>query len=381
MKKIILIFVASVFVFILSLSKVYATSVNQIYWGAWIDYGNGTAPWDTTVWDTFEQHTGKKISILHFGQAWQDGSGNYQPFRPILMDTIRNRGAYPLVDWGSWKLGYGRYQPDFKLSAITQGNYDTYIHQWATDAKAWGHPFFLRFDWEMNIGGQFPWNFVDSDLGNSAGDYIAMWQHVRQIFVSVGAANVTWVWCPNIYFLSGSNAKPFMQAYPGDSFVDWVALDGYNFGTNWDSFSNIFSDSYKVLQGKVTGITGAPTKPIMLGEWASNEAGDNGNRKASWITDTLGTQLPNNFPAIKAVVWFNWNQGSYQWIIESTTLSQNAFASAIASNYYAANDFANASLSPIPPLLNSIDIFNLRQLLSFFTSIFDYNLIVGNFGK
>ena len=30
---------------------------------------------------------------------------------------------------------------------IANGSQDAYITQWAEAAKAWGHPFFLRFDW------------------------------------------------------------------------------------------------------------------------------------------------------------------------------------------------------------------------------------------
>lgn len=323
-------------------------AVNQIYWGAYIDYGNTSAPWTISSWDKFEKDAGKKVSILHFGQAWKDGSGNFQSFSPTLMNSVRSRGAIPMIDWGSWKIGAGANQPDFKLTSITSGNYDTYIKQWATDAKIWGKPMFLRFDHEMNIGGQFPWNFADGV--NTASDYVNMWRHVRDIFTQVGATNVTWVWCPNIYYLSGSNAKPFMQAYPGDSYVDWTALDGYNAGNNWDSFSTVFSDSYNVLSGKVAGIAGAPNKPIMLGEWASNEAGDGGSKKAAWINDALQTQLPNNFPNIKAVVWFNWNAGTENWIIESSSQSQSAFKQSISSSYYAANDFASLDTSPIQPL-------------------------------
>ena len=39
-----------------------------------------------------------------------------------------------------------------------RADFDAFITQWATDAKNWGHPFFLRFDWEMNGNWQFPWS-------------------------------------------------------------------------------------------------------------------------------------------------------------------------------------------------------------------------------
>ena len=91
----------------------------------------------------------------------------------------------------------------------------------------------------------------------------------------------------------------------------------------------------------------------MLAEWASLEAGDGGGKKAAWITDALKTQLYTHYPKIKAVVWFNGfgltrNTAPYQ--IESTRAAQNAFASGIASNYFASNSFASLNSTPIAPL-------------------------------
>jgi beta-mannanase len=39
---------------------------------------------------------------------------------------------------------------------------------------------------------------------------------------------VRWVWSP---YVSCGNCTAFEKVYPGDAYVDWVALDGYNWGT------------------------------------------------------------------------------------------------------------------------------------------------------
>ncbi len=91
---------------------------------------------------------------------------------------------------------------------------------------------------------------------------------------------------------------------------------------------------------------------MMLAEFASIED-KNGDtqRKADWITDALLTQVPNNFPAIRALVWFEWNDGNSAntYYIESSTYSQNAFAGAVASSLYANNSFAALDSSPVAP--------------------------------
>ncbi len=300
------------------------------------------------IFDTFEQRMQKKMSILHWGLPWI-WNGQFSKFQTDYMNNTRNRGSIPMVDWGSWFLGYGFNQPDFQLRDIYGGAYDGYITQWALDAKAWGHPFFLRFDWEMNGNWQFPWS--EQLNGNQPGDYIKAWRHVHDLFTQNGARNVTWVWCPNI---SGDTTRPMASLYPGDAYVDWTCLDGYNKDSTWISFNTVFTGSgitwIKNSYNEI--LTVAPSKPLMIGEFASLEAGDGGAKKAAWIKDALLTQLPTYFPRIKAIVWFNWNDNNpaMTFPIESSDASIAAFAAGIKPAYYATPNFANLNTAPIPPL-------------------------------
>ncbi len=323
-----------------------AAGTSQIYWGATIadiDGINGFAPWSTSVIDVFEADAGKKISILQYGQPWYASSGPNN-FPASIFDTVRNRGEIPHFSWESdLSSNYSGDQSAYKLQNIINGNFDSYIRQWATDAKNWGHPFFLRFDWEMN-GNWYPWS--EQTNGNSAGKYVATWRHVHDIFTSVGATNVTWVWDINT---EGSGLTSISELYPGSSYVDWVGIDGYNWGGTsghiWQSFSSVFQQTYNDV------LSLAPGKPIIISETASDETGGS---KASWITDMLSTQLPNNFPQVKAVLWFNWQDGNHPWPIESSSTSKSAFASGIASSYYATNSFGSLSQSPIQPLSGGV---------------------------
>jgi hypothetical protein len=326
-----------------------SSSKPAAYWGALVV---GAAPSTANmqpggVFSTFETRAQKKMSILHWGQPWKM-NGNYQGFYAPWFDNVRNHGSIPFIDWGSWQHDAGINQPNFKLSTIYNGLHDTYITQWALGAKQWGHPFFLRFDWEMNGNWQFPWS--EQLNGNQPGDYVKAWRHVHDIFAQNGVTNVTWVWCPNI---SSSVTRAMSALYPGDAYVDWTCLDGYNKYSTWLHFQTLFTgtgidwlyNSYQEI------LNVAPGKPIMLGETASLEAGDGGAKKAAWITNALITQLPAHFPMIKAIVWFNWDDGNpaYTYPIESSAASTQAFANAIRSEYYAANNYANLNTSPIPP--------------------------------
>jgi beta-mannanase len=192
-------------------------------------------------------------------------------------------------------------------------------------------------------GGWFSWGTTSSNQ-NTPADYVAAWRHIHDIFSAAGAANVTWVWCPN---LEGNSSTPYSKLYPGDAYVDWTCLDGYNQGSSSTSFSNLYAKSYTDLTAL------APTKPVMIGEIGSYEYG--AGVKANWISDMLNV-LPTSFPQIKALVWFNWRiqeSGTWKnWEIESSASSQSAFSKGIGSPYYAAaSSFSMpASDKPIKPL-------------------------------
>ena len=306
-------------------------SASSIYWGVYMD----GVPWDMPKLSAFESSVNKGASIVHFGQPWMH-NGAYYYFPTSVMETVRLHGSIPMINWGSWDYSGGAIQSAWSLANVYNGTYDAFIQQYAIGAKAWNHPFFMRFDHEMNGWWQFPW--AEQINGNQPGDYVKAWKHVHDIFTQVGATNVTWVWAPNVI---SSKTTPLASLYPGDAYVDWVAIDGYNWGTDhgnaWQSFSQVFTATYNALTQL------APGKPIMLAETSSSE---NGGSKADWIKDALQTQLPLNFPMIKALVWFNWNAGdsTLSWPVDSSLTSLAAFKSAMGSSYYAANTFT--SLSP-----------------------------------
>jgi mannan endo-1,4-beta-mannosidase len=320
----------------------------SVYWGAYAaggQYGLVDAPWNMTSAARFQSDAGKRMSLLEWGQAWRECSTTcgLRGFRADLMSRARARGYLPVLSWGSYGSGGPAEQPRFRLSEILSGRYDAFIRAWAEQAKAWGHPFFLRFDWEMNTN-SVPYS--EHANGNRPGEFVRMWRHVHDIFTRAGASNVTWVWCPNVEY--PGSLRPLRSLYPGDAYVDWTCLDGYNWGTNpahrdaWRSFATVFGPTYRLVTNVI-----APSKPLMVGETASTEVGGS---KSRWIADALGVQIPRHFPRIKAVVWFNKYWAGMDWPIESSRAAQQAMRSAVASPIYAVNRFANAHASPIPAL-------------------------------
>jgi endoglucanase len=131
--------------------------------------------------------------------------------------------------------------------------------------------------------------------------------------------------------------------YPGDNFVDWTCLDGYNWGPDkggWKSFDDIFRWSYENI------VSFARNKPMLIGEFGSSEKGGS---KATWVADTFGAEIPYDFTGLKAVVWYNYLVDQ-DWRVESSQASLDAFRSSIASSYYSPNAYQDLNASPILPL-------------------------------
>ncbi len=182
---------------------------------------------------------------------------------------------------------------------------------------------------------------MNSANGNKPGQFVAMWRHVHDIFIKVGATNATWVWCPG----AQDTLQTLQELYPGDAYVDWLCMDGYNYGgENWRTFYQLFGQTYQYMQR-------ISSKPIIIAETASIEFGGD---KAQYIADMLSTQLPKDFPSIKGFIWWNIDESQtkhpgWDWRIESSPSAQQAFAYAIASPIYSSNLYGSISSSPIPP--------------------------------
>ncbi|HEV7399286.1 MAG TPA: glycosyl hydrolase [Solirubrobacterales bacterium] len=324
-----------------------SSPASSLYWGAWIgDQLTGTeAPWDMGAVSKFEQSVGKQLSMVHFAAPFADCSSSpcsFYKFPTGSMEGIRSHGAIPFFSWSSQSTPSNINEPDFQLSDVIGGRYDDYIRGFAEAAKSWGHPFFLRFDWEMN-GNWFPWS--EGANGNQPGEYVAAWRHVHDIFTSVGATNVSWVWCPNVD--PGREFGDIAAMYPGDGYVDWTSLDGYNWGTNpvrparWMTFDQLFSSTYHRIVETI-----APAKPMVIGEVGSTEYGGS---KAKWIEEML-RDLPTEYPAIHGLLWFDkFVPGeNMDWQLDSSADATSAFAAGIQRPSYVGNQYASLGSGPVP---------------------------------
>lgn len=307
------------------------------------------SPWGFAQFQTNTQH---HLDVFLWYQAIGEGLNT-----SALLPAAQN-GSQIQLAWLPWDPGAPDLvnQPAYKLTNITNGNFDSDIHRWANDIKQFGYPVLFRPMGEMN-GNWTSWSCgnavadVPPVNGNSPADYVAAYHHVHDIFVADSVTNVEWVWAPNrdgaANGAQGTDVAQytFDTYYPGDSYVDYIGIDGYNWGnefswSNWQDLSQIFGPSYDVFVHST--LNSSPKPKIMIAEMSSTEEGaPTGTSKASWMTAAYSSWLPYRFPEVENVTWFNQKKPEgtngglpiIDWRITSNISSQNAFNGAMQSLY------------------------------------------------
>lgn len=229
------------------------------------------------------------------------------PFDAQLASRFSASGP-PELTWEPVKNGQG-----IPLSTIANGAYDSYLISFAQGVKNFNKPIRINLAAEMN-GDWALWGLAQN--GNTKESFINMWRHVVDLFRQQNVTNVDWVWSPNVHY-GGETFGSYSTYYPGDNYVDYTGLDGYNWGTSngsqWQSFSEVFSASY-------TELTSLSDKPILIMETASAEVGGD---KGAWIRDMFA-KLSSDYPRIVGITWFHMNKET-DWRINSSNNAKNAF--------------------------------------------------------
>lgn len=280
--------------------------------------GAGSGSWSTASFiNMFQADSGRHMDVVGLYVGWETPFSNVQP----SLNPIYQNGSTAMLTW----------QPDVYTTQISSANQTitNYITQFANAVKAYGHPILIRPMHEMN-GNWYPHWCIGGSNTNSNTTYIAAWQYIVNIFRQVGATNASFIWCINNGNVGSGSS--YTGTFPGEAYVDYLAIDGYNWGTTlgdlkWKTFTQVFQPAYTALVGLNQTLT--HPKPIWITEWSSveeqSETQDLVRDKAGWITDAFRQIALNTFPEITGLIWFNENQQQSDWRIESSNAVRFAY--------------------------------------------------------
>ncbi|MFH1541637.1 MAG: sugar-binding protein [bacterium] len=275
--------------------------------GVYIGVFREGAPRNMNHIKKYEEQVGKKPAVVMWYLDWD------QDFPLAECQDVVAYGAMPHIVWEPW---FWSDHDKIHLNDIINGTWDEYIKTWAKGVKEFGQPIFLRVAHEFNIEG-YPWSLINNDKDPE--QYIMAYRHVVDIFKKEGANNARWVWCFMNYSHPEEEWNNWELAYPGDDYVDWVGIDGYNWGntqswSDWQAFKHLFRD--QVRRSKKLW----PSKPVMIAEFASAKKGGD---KAEWIRELPGF-LKSSMRDLDLIIWFDL-QKEADWRIKSSNDSLAAY--------------------------------------------------------
>jgi len=261
-------------------------------------------------------------------QAW-----NQNHNIPVL--TIMPYACSNTDDWIVYQIGNGTVDDQVKAWGTLIGSFvrgdPTYSTGPPPTSPQSKRRVYIRPLHEMN-GNWYPWGWSSDQLtpptsfATAFAHFVTVLRHAVVTTLPQSQQNVKdymqVIFCINSRS-AHNNWEPNPEAelwYPGDTFVDWIGIDGYNtpdyVGGQWENVSYIFDTPLQNVRQM------APQKPVGITETGCDDGGNAATfqQKGQWLTE-MCTYVKSN--GIGQLTYFNVEkeeQGSmHYWGVASTT--------------------------------------------------------------
>ncbi|MFC7097905.1 glycoside hydrolase family 26 protein [Halobaculum marinum] len=211
--------------------------------------------------------------------------------------AVWEAGRTPLLTWEPFTRT-PEETPDDLLVRIVRGRYDEYLGEWGRALSQWlagpdgehGTPddrrILIRPMHEAN-GDWYPW--APSVAETPASTYVRAWRRIhREVTKRLPAdAAVSWIWAVNHVDVGDVHAEAL---FPGDDAVDWVGVDGFNWGTSreWSAWR----DPAAVFGEMLDRVAGCSARPLCVPEFgcgSERATGPDPDAKSAWLADAFAT--------------------------------------------------------------------------------------------
>jgi len=243
-------------------------------------------------------------ATVHKTAAWVYFSDNWYRSRSFPLATatwIRDAGSVPFIRLMLLDSAARKPNKRFTLAHVLRGDFDADFHTWGRAAQAFGTPLIVEFGTEVN-GSWFPWNGKWNGGKKGPSRFREAYRHIVDLILGEGATNVTWV-----FHVNGDDdpARPwnrFENYYPGDAYVDWVAVSAYGAQEPTEDWCGSFRDSMDAAYPRLVAM--APSKPLIVAEFGVTSR----NRlcdQADWASAALSDLISLRWPKVIGFSWWN----------------------------------------------------------------------------
>lgn len=266
---------------------------------------------DLTIDDlrSYEEAVGKTAVWVYFSDNWYEG----RAFPLATASWIRAAGSLPYIRLMLRSSAeQEKDEPVFKLQAIIDGEFDSDLEAWCAAARDFASPLLAEYGTEVN-GEWFAWNGVWNGGGKLDGYGDAAQpdgperfrdasRHIIHICREAGAENITWVFHVNNGDWPEEGWNRLENYYPGDEWIDWLAVSVYGAQTPQDDYWDEFRPGMDAAYARLQAL--AADKPVILAEFGvarGNPLGD----QAAWARAALADLTSRRYPRLIGFSWWN----------------------------------------------------------------------------
>jgi mannan endo-1,4-beta-mannosidase len=288
------------------------------------DPAKGSYPGFATQLTGFQNTFGRNLTYLtiFMDQTYAPDDANYNwngqagYYSSSIAGSTSTKNFIPIVAWpfGWTNTTTGVVTND--TANVANGTYDTLIQQALGTWKAAGfNTMVIRPAWEFNIG--TPWAVTSSNLST----FLSAWKHFYTVVHTYAAANgmtINIEWYPNVGPNQNDATLTVAQQYPGNSYVDILAIDEYSspVDPNWATHSPLMTTTDTTQYWLQTMLSMAVTdnKPVAFGEVGGTDQG--------FATDVVQA-MQNRNPAVDFAIMGFWDIDDTNGNMSFTNSSDN----------------------------------------------------------
>jgi hypothetical protein len=256
---------------------------------------------------SYERAVGRRVAWVTFSHNWYQGA----QFPLKTAEWIREMGAAPHV-----RLMLREEDESipnrFSIEAVLDGGLDRDFREWGLAAAAFGSPLMVEFGTECN-GEWFPWNgrhhgageadgFGDPEKPDGPERFAAAYRRLVDLVRGAGARNVTWIFHVNASDWPDTDWNRFEHYYPGDEYVDWLAVSAYGPQQPTEDEAEPFRDQFDPCYARLRRM--APEKPILALEFGCT-VGSSAAAPQAWAGAALDDLLGERWPRLIGFGWWN----------------------------------------------------------------------------
>jgi hypothetical protein len=276
-----------------------------------------------------EQVAGRKLAVIRVYERWNE------PFPDTTASWLKSTGHMMFLSIKTRRVD-GSYVSWAAIAAARPGSalYADMV-RWADAIKAYGAPMYLSFNHEPETSVSHPSGTPD--------EYVAAYRAFVDLFRARGVSNATHAWTTAVrnYSQSPTSNKYAPRYYPGDAWVDVLAIDAYNmYCLRKDgSFSMPWRSLEQLLAPFMQFAAQHPAESLVVAEFGTPEDPAQPQRKAQWIDAARLLFQQPAYARFRAVSY--WNQLSHNFEgcdfrVTSSTAAKDAFVRMGQDPYYSA---------------------------------------------